>query len=221
MKILLVSATDLEIKPLLSHFSFNSNPNYKNHTFEWIVTGVGMINTTYQLAKHFETHEYDLAINIGIAGAFDRDLNLGEVVRIKSDLFSEIGAEDDDNFLSLVQLGFQEPNEFPYKWGELTPKETTIENQLQRIKKVRAITVNKAHGKLSSILATQKHFNPQIESMEGAAFYFCCMNEKIPCIQIRSISNYVEKRNRDAWEIQKAIKNVNDFMIDLIENLPN
>jgi futalosine hydrolase len=36
-------------------------------------------------------------------------------------------------------------------------------------------------------------------------------------MQIRAVSNYVEKRNRDAWQIGLAIKNLNIFAIDLIE----
>ncbi|MEN9369148.1 MAG: hypothetical protein RI952_13 [Bacteroidota bacterium] len=214
MKILIVAATEFEIEPLRNQFS---NALNERHQIRFLVAGVGMVNTTYQLAKLFTNETFDLVINIGIAGAFDRKLNIGEVVEIKSDLFSEMGAEDDEAFLSFVQLGLQAPKEHPFIWGELVPENTTLTAQTSHLQKVSAITVNKAHGKLASILNTQNLYNPQIESMEGAAFLFCCMKENIPCVQIRSISNFVEKRNKDNWNIPLAIENLHKEIIKILE----
>ena len=53
--------------------------------------------------------------------------------------------------------------------------------------------------------------------MEGAAFLFCCMKENIPCVQIRSISNFVEKRNKDNWNIPLAIENLHKEIIKILE----
>jgi futalosine hydrolase len=33
------------------------------------------------------------------------------------------------------------------------------------------------------------------------------------------VSNYVEKRNRENWKIGLAVKNLNDFAIELIKRL--
>jgi futalosine hydrolase len=73
---------------------------------------------------------------------------------------------------------------------------------------VKGITVNTVHGNSASIKKVKKKFNPDIESMEGAAFFFACQNEKIPCLQIRAISNYVEKRNKKKWKMKLAVKNL-------------
>jgi futalosine hydrolase len=35
------------------------------------------------------------------------------------------------------------------------------------------------------------------------------------------VSNYVEKRNRDNWDIQLAIKNLNNFAIELVSQIIN
>ena len=58
--------------------------------------------------------------------------------------------------------------------------------------------------------------NPQIESMEGAAFFYACKIARIPCLQIRSISNYVERRNKASWDILLAIKTLNNEILNLI-----
>jgi futalosine hydrolase len=55
--------------------------------------------------------------------------------------------------------------------------------------------------------------------MEGAAFLFVCENERIPYVQIRAVSNYVEKRNRDAWNIPLALSNLSLKMIEILDAL--
>jgi len=81
------------------------------------------------------------------------------------------------------------------------------------------LSVNKVHGNSSSIEQLQKQFDADLESMEGAAFFQACLIEKIPFLQVRSISNYVESRNRDNWDIPGAIEALNEVLIQLVETL--
>jgi futalosine hydrolase len=57
--------------------------------------------------------------------------------------------------------------------------------------------------------------------MEGAAFFYACRQMNVHGMQIRAVSNYVEKRNREAWNIGLAIKNLNTFAIDLVSRIIN
>ncbi|WP_207924565.1 hypothetical protein [Pedobacter changchengzhani] len=41
--------------------------------------------------------------------------------------------------------------------------------------------------------------------------------KEIDCLQIRSISNYVEARNKDNWKVGLAIENLNSWAIDFVE----
>ncbi|MVN21333.1 futalosine hydrolase [Mucilaginibacter arboris] len=201
MNILLVAATQPEIQPLLDHFK-------KEKPFDVLITGVGMVATAFALGERFAQKKYNLAIHLGIAGSFDRDLNLGEVVEVEDDTLAELGAEDDDRFLSIDAMGFGESKFYPIN-----------SMLLLSIKKVRGITVNTVHGEETSIQKITERLNPQLESMEGAAFFYACKRSMVPSIQIRSVSNYVEKRNRENWKIGLAVKNLNDFAIELIKKL--
>jgi futalosine hydrolase len=79
--------------------------------------------------------------------------------------------------------------------------------------------VNKVHGAEMSISATAAKLNPQLESMEGAAFFYACSQFSLPSIQIRAVSNYVERRNRDQWNIPLAIDNLNQFLCTFMKDL--
>lgn len=214
MKILVVVATEPEIKGLKALL-----PSESLSSVEFLITGVGMVNTTFELTKALLSSKYDYVINIGIAGSFDRTIALGEVVWVRKELFSEMGAEDGDDFLSLIQLGLQTHDDFPFEWGELKSPMLPEINTLAHLKQVRGITVNKVHGNEANILKTNMQFSPQVESMEGAAVFYVALKMNVPCIQIRSISNYVERRNRSAWQIPLALENLNKQAISLILEL--
>jgi futalosine hydrolase len=223
MRVLIVAATEAEIGKLLAdlrfsiydcdqgtHISSDLKALYNRLDVSALVTGVGMVATAYSLGKHLATNQYDLAINLGIAGSFDRDIVLGEVVEITEDRFSELGAEDDEAFLSIDQLGF----------GESVFNSTAgLSDFGLSLKQVKAITVNTVHGHDANIAKLTGRIKPQLESMEGAAFFYACKQARIPCLQIRAVSNYVEKRNRDAWQIGLAIKNLNTFAVDLLQQI--
>ncbi len=210
MKLLLVAATLAEIQPVMSHFSLGEGDNeIGSHQILVIITGIGMVATAFLMGKNLAEQDFDLAINAGIAGSFDRNLQLGEVVSVTRDCFAELGAEDDKHFLTLSDLGFGENSVLPIQPGILVTE----------LKAVSGITVNRVHGCETTIQKTSRQWQPQIESMEGAAFFYACNQLNIPALQLRAISNYVEKRNRDHWNIGLAIKNLNEELIHLLTRL--
>ncbi|WP_343531147.1 futalosine hydrolase [Pedobacter sp.] len=208
MKTLVVAATQAEIAPTLAHFGIASNNFIETENFDLLITGVGMVATAFALGQKLN-NKYTLVLNVGIAGSFDREISLGEVVNITHDTFAELGAEDHDNFITLPQLGFGENSFSPTTETALTLRE------------VKGITVNKVHGNAQSIEKTIQLHQPQTESMEGAAVFYACQQLNIPVLQIRSISNYVEPRNRESWKIGLAVKNLNDWLIGFINKSSN
>lgn len=199
MQILIVAATAAEIQPLTDHFKADKH-------FDVLITGVGMVATAFALGKHLAAKNYDLVINLGIAGSFDRSIALGEVVEITEDRLAELGAQDDETFIPIETMGFGESCFFPAK-------------AITTLKQVKAITVNTVHGHGGSIEKIRRRLQPQLESMEGAAFFYACKQAGVAGAQIRAVSNYVEKRNRDNWQIGLAIKNLNNFAIGFLETI--
>ncbi len=56
--------------------------------------------------------------------------------------------------------------------------------------------------------------------MEGAAFHYVCLQEKIPFLQLRAISNYVGERNKANWNLNEAIRNLNKKLIEIVGSFP-
>ncbi|MBL7826451.1 MAG: futalosine hydrolase [Saprospiraceae bacterium] len=224
MKVAIVTATPFEIAPTIqwleTHFVSTEIGVFglKELEVNVVVTGVGMVATAWQLSRYLSANKPDLLINAGIAGALDRSLQIGEVVHITEDFFADLGAEDKDGrLLDVFELGLVEENQFPYIEKKLFNPNATSANFLPAVK---GITVNKAHGSAQSIeFLKAEHPDAQTESMEGAAVFYGCLVSEIRFLQIRSISNYVEPRNREAWNIALAIQNLNSCLIEIIQSL--
>jgi futalosine hydrolase len=214
MKLLIVAATELEAETIEKKM-WKEN----SHQVDFLITGVGMPSTTYSLTKRLSKKRYDLALNIGLAGTFREEINIGEVVNVVTDCFADLGAEDGEKFLTINQLGLFDEDKFPFWNGKLKTDEAQNHRSLTPLKNVKGITVNTVHGNETSIHRVIQKFHADIESMEGAAFIYVCLMEKIPCIQLRAISNRVEHRNRALWNIELALRNLNEVLSHFIAGI--
>lgn len=209
MKTLLVAATEFEIAPLL--------PYKDTLGFDTLVTGLGQMMTAYHTGIALQHTTYALVINAGIAGSFRRDWELGKVVNVVSEQFGDLGVENEDGtFTDVAALGFLEKNAYPFHNGMMINQKA---NEFDFLTKANGLTVNKVHGYEPSILAIQQKYQCDIETMEGAGFFYACLMQKVNFIAIRSLSNYVEKRNRAAWKIGEAIESLNAVMYEILKEI--
>ncbi|MEO6454271.1 MAG: futalosine hydrolase [Ginsengibacter sp.] len=207
MRILLIAATTFEI----DHFIKN------NKNVEILICGVGTPETMYHLTKKILQDTYDLVIQAGIGGAFSKKLKKGEVVLVKQDAFADVGAEANGVFKTIFQLGFGDGNKFPFSKGWLVNQNEIL--QTTHLQVVSAVTVNKLSDRKKQTLQFQKVFDADIESMEGAALHYACLQNNIPFLQMRSISNRVGERDRKKWKMKEALKNLNIELIKLVKTL--
>jgi futalosine hydrolase len=212
MKLLIVSATEMEIGPLLYEIK---DRDRRTNT---LVTGVGITATAYALTKHLQANTYDLVLQAGVGGAFDRSISLGDVVFVTSDQYGDLGAEDHDEFLDIFELGLLGKNTAPYAGGALINPMSAIHRQIA-LPQVSGLTVHTVSGNERTIKQRLQKYSCAVESMEGAAFHYVCLQEKIPFAQVRAISNYVMPRDRGQWKMKEAIINLNDWLIIFIENM--
>ena len=185
-----------------------------NENWEVLVAGVGMVSTVFHLTNALNSNKYSQIVNVGLAGAINRELYLGQVVNVVSDEFAFWGAEDNWTFLSVFDLHLQNENEPPFQNKKLVPSQS--EFKLDNLQKVKGLTVQTVTGSEASLELLQKTYNADSESMEGAAVFYVANQFKIPALQIRAISNYVEPRNRDNWKIKEALDALTSVVKPLI-----
>jgi futalosine hydrolase len=213
-KILYITATAAEAETLRGIKGISISDNlyrFGNLEISSLVAGIGSASTAWNINHWLSLNEKpDLAINAGIAGSFKDDLKVGEVVLPVTDCFADAGIEDGENFLTLFEAGLTPPDEFPYRNGFVIANPEDYARIKHIISPVRAITVNTSTGSEETKNKLVKKFNPDIETLEGATFFYICIREKIPFLALRAISNIIERRNRNNWNIALALKKLSE-----------
>lgn len=217
-KVFLFAATEFEILPTIKYLEENFQ---KKSFFEYasgelsvfpVITGIGSMLTSLAMSRTSNIKDADLLINAGVAGSYNLELNIGDVVEVIEDRFGDLGVEEaDGSFTDVFEMDLMNGNQYPFENG-------LIKNDSQtNYQKVSGLTVNKVHGSQSGIDKIKQKYQPEIETMEGAAFLYTAKIMDIKCIQIRAISNYVEPRNKDNWNLNLAIDSLNKALIGIMK----
>ena len=216
MHLLLTAATSAEIQPAVDWLA----EQRKSGTFQKtdiLITGVGAVATTYHLAHFLNGTKPRILIQAGIAGSFHQQRE-GDTVVIGRDCFGDMGAWENEQFRDIFDLGLIEKDMPPFTGRYLINPYTKLLS-IAGLEQVRSITVNEITTDTRRIEWYKQNLSPVVESMEGAAFHYVCLLEKIPFLQIRSISNFISERDKTKWNMAKSINNLNENIISLLNKL--
>lgn len=217
MNVLIAAATVAEID-IFKQYLEGRNFRINQHQFDILITGIGGIATTYSLTKSIQNKKPEYIVQAGIAGSFHPNLEIGTTVSVREEIIGDLGAEENNEFRDLFDLGLMGENNAPYN-GKVLKNPFIRDNDAFGLPLVRSVSNNEISTRKERIELLRRKFNAQIESMEGAAFHYVCISENIPFLQIRSISNYVGERNKDKWKMPMALENLNNALVGVLHQL--
>jgi len=214
MHLLLVSATSYEIRETARWLTKPSVVLNIPDT-ELLISGIGQLQTAYALEKKIGLHRPDLVIQAGFGGGHDQEA-IGRTYAIGSECIADLGAIDKQGFRNIFELGLEKPDQFPFRNGRLENPYRKLLRQ-SGIPVLEGQTVNEI--KSADFHGFQRNDRPVVESMEGAALHYVCLMEKIPFLQIRSVSNVIGERDKSKWKLEEAGKILHNTLVSLLQKL--
>lgn len=210
MYILLVAATTFEIQPTIDALSEGgTNPDVRS-----LITGVGAMAAGWSIMRQIDSSRPDLIIQAGIAGCLT-GRSPGEVLAVSEDQFADQGVWEDGRFKSLFDMKLADGDAFPFSGGRLVnPYRELL--ALIGLHAVGGLTVNEITTNPERVRWYQQNTTAVVESMEGAALHYVCLQAGIPFLQLRSVSNAVGVRDKMKWDIKLAIARLNEALIPLL-----
>jgi futalosine hydrolase len=206
MSALIVSATEMEVAPFRNQFPEAS----------CLITGVGMPMAIFQITKKLREQNYDVIFQVGIAGTYTNELQLGETVVVAKDSFADLGLCEGNSFRTLFDMGFASPDEFPFSKGWLINEGLHQFQPLPAM--VSAATVNTISDERQPQSNNRIKAQSSIETMEGACLHYVALQNEIPFLQIRGISNAVGERDKSFWKIAEAVESSNKLLAEVYKN---
>nr|WP_086564359.1 futalosine hydrolase [Streptomyces africanus] len=151
-------------------------------------------------AAALEGTPYDLVVSAGIGGGFLPEARVGSLVVADEIVAADLGAETDDGFLSVTELGFgsvrhQPPADLVRLVGDAVGAPAGA-----------VLTVSTVTGTAERAAALrERHPTALAEAMEGFGVAEAAAVHGVPVLEVRAISNPVGPRDRAAWRIPDAL----------------
>lgn len=181
-------------------------PSTREHGVDVVVAGVGPAAAAANAAIVLSIaevlgHPYHHVVCMGIGGALDGRADLGDTVLSTASIAADLGAESPEGFLPVVDLGFGR--------NVIDTDETLVGRLQAAIGAVRfgpVLTVNTVTGSAARAQELAgRHPDALVEAMEGYGVACAADAMRTPFAEIRTISNAVGPRDRDAWRIPDAL----------------
>jgi futalosine hydrolase len=127
-----------------------------------------------------------------------------------------MGVDDNGSFRSIYGASLADPSEHPFTGGRILCTGPWFDLTAGLLTAVAGATVNMTSGSQPVIDRIREAWNPDIETMEGAYLAYVCARARIPWIALRAVSNIVEPRNRENWDIPFALRSLEQKMAQLL-----
>jgi futalosine hydrolase len=202
--LLVVSATEKEIKPILDLL-------IKSSQVELLITGMGPVATGVSLGSYLAVHgaEIEGVLNIGVGGAYiDSGLNILDICLARQDVLGDFGICKENEILDFDQelTGLNKPFFFDNDLSVYC--RSSMEAGGIAFKEANFVTVNCCSGSDKRGAYLREKFDGDCENMEGAVVAMVCHEYNIPFAEIRCISNMVKDRDVSAWKMKEAISTI-------------
>ena len=213
------------------------------------VAGVGAAEIAAATIRAVKARKPQLVVLAGIAGAYDRSLQRGEVVEVVSERIAGIPARYAREYETsgpdlrlplaagvtvnrsgdgLRETGREQEQQFRETGYGIPEPETksgdtvsALAGQTLQPAGERADSPEQTSDMQSAIEKTNgtdgQSALPEIENMEGAAFFAVCEALGVACCQIRAVSNYVGEPF-DRWAGGLAVENLTATLTQIFGN---
>ncbi len=170
--------------------------------------GFGPIAAAARAGNLISRYQPDRVLLIGIAGTFDaKSYPVGSAHRFTQTRCDGVGIGIGDSYTSASQLGWHqfEGADAQPKIGDTLPLDSGFVDGIPASGTL--LTCCSASDSAATAVARRKRFpEANAEDMEGYAVAMACSLAGVPLQIVRGISNEVGDRNRETWEIEKAIQ---------------
>lgn len=185
-----------------------------NNTIVLIETGMGAVNTAQALTVALQQLKADLVLQIGIGGAYlTTNLQIGDLALATEENYGDLGVITPDGWHPAEEIGIpilskdrDYYNTFPIDSDLVAEAYSVLQKSEIDVVSGPFVTVQQCTGRTDVGNELASRFKAICENMEGAAAAQICTLYDVPFLELRAISNRVENRDKDAWDIPLAIE---------------
>jgi len=199
------------------------------HRILLCIAGMGKVNAAHAttlLLSQFNPH---VLIVFGIGGAYPSSgAHVGDIAIANNEIAGDDGVMTTDGFRDAEYIGIPLIKTAKATMYTTYPApEALVQRSLQALVSYDGLGAAQVHvgtfvtlstctGTTSQARSLENRYHGLCENMEGAAAAQVAELHNIPWLEVRGISNIVEDRNLDTWDIPSAANSVQKAVIRLL-----
>lgn len=200
-----------------------------NRDVTYVASGIGKTNAAHAATILIEKFSPELVILFGVGGAYpSAGLEVGDIAVAEKEIYGDEGVLAKDGFHGTESIGIpllkegrkKYFNEFPLD-KNLIKHVTRYALRVTNFKAGTFVTVSTCTGTRKRALELRKRYGAICENMEGAAVAHICAIYGAPMLEIRGISNIVEGRDKNKWDIRLAAENCQKAVMEMFKGIPH
>ncbi|MBQ1036909.1 futalosine hydrolase [Micromonospora sp. C81] len=150
---------------------------------------------------------YRAVVSAGVAGGFIGRVEVGDTVLGTASIAADLGAESPDGFIPVDELGMPPAM---LGVGGVVPTDPGLLAALRAVLPAATtgpvLTVSTVTGTTASTEELRRrHPEAVAEAMEGYGVAVAAAQAGVPFAELRTISNPIGPRDRDAWRLREAL----------------
>ena len=227
-EILLLTATEFEQAEIVARMEWVAEQRVvgrrwldgelEGRSVRVVETGMGGVNAAHALTCVLQVWRPALVLQLGVGGAYpESGLRVGDVGLASEENYGDLGVRTSEGWqpAELIGIPVLERGESRYfnrlplerEWvkaaGEVLVG-VDWEGEEVGVKSGPFVTVQECSGTDALGMERARRFAAICENMEGAAVAHLCLAYGLPFLEVRGISNLVEDRRREAWDLPLA-----------------
>ena len=201
----------------------------------YMFSGMGKANAAHAATVLLEKFSPDMIILFGVGGAYpSTGLRVGDIAVAEKEVYGDEGVQVKDGFQGTDFIGIPHAKKGRKKYFNGFPLNEKLVGKVKKvippcpplvkggwgdfkIKVGTFVTVSTCTGTRKRAIELRKRFRAICENMEGASVAHICTLYGTPLVEIRGISNVVEDRDREKWNIRLAADNCQKAVVEFIK----
>jgi futalosine hydrolase len=206
----------------------------EGHQILLCIGGMGKVNAAHAAALLLSRFSPEALVIFGIGGAYPSSgAVVGDVAIAKEEIAGDEGVITLDGFKDTEYIGIPLlKTATSMMYTKYPAPDALLKRSLQELVSSQDLGAAKVHVGAFVTLSTctgtsararelEQRYHGLCENMEGAAAVQVAELHEMPWIEVRGISNIVEDRNVDAWDIPKAADSAQKAVIHVLDIFKN
>lgn len=190
--------------------------------------GIGAVNTAQALTCALQMDSPAMVLQVGVGGGYPgASLHVGDVAFADEEIYGDLGVQTDAGWQSSEIIGipvWHDGNGDIFNRFRLDAKLVERAREIVVAESAEPVvgafvTVQECSGTENLGVERENRFNAVCENMEGAAAAHVSTIYDVPFLEVRGISNLVESRNRDRWNLPLASTAAQSAALLVLEKL--